>query len=65
MTDERVIYRVRKTVLEMLKDRGYKVADAEIEEPFETFEERYAKVQTLNFLAHRQIQSTLPIAAEN
>jgi hypothetical protein len=44
MTDERVIYRVRKTVLEMLKDRGYKVADAEIEEPFEVFEERYAKV---------------------
>ena len=65
MTDERVIYRVRKTVLEMLKDRGYGVATADIEEPFETFEERYSKDQKLNFLAHRPIQSSIPIAADN
>ena len=37
MTDERVLYRVRKTVLEMLKDRNYNVADAELEESYEDF----------------------------
>ena len=41
MTDERVLYRVRKTVLEMLRDRGYNIADAEIEEQYEDFEHRY------------------------
>lgn len=35
MTEERVAYRVRKTVYEMLKDRGYNIAEALIEESFE------------------------------
>ena len=41
MTDERVLYRVRKTILEMLKDRRYNVAEAELEESYEEFEKRY------------------------
>ena len=31
LTDERILYRCRKTVLEMLRDRGYEIGDAEIE----------------------------------
>jgi len=58
MTDERVLYRVRKTVLEMLKDRNYNIADAEIEETFEEFEQRYSSKPQLNFLAHRPIQAS-------
>ena len=57
MTDERVIYRVRKTVLEMLKDRGYNVADAAIEESFEEFEKNFSKAPNINFITHRPVQS--------
>ena len=38
LTDERVLYRTRRTVLEMLRDRGYEIGDPEIEETFEDFE---------------------------
>ena len=38
LTDERVLYRCRKTVLEMLRDRGYEIGDPQIEETFEEFE---------------------------
>ena len=37
LSDERVLYRTRKTVLEMLRDRGYEIGDGEIEENFEEF----------------------------
>ena len=40
LTDTRVMYRCRKTVLEMLQDRGYDIGDAEIEESYEEFEAR-------------------------
>ena len=40
LTDTRVLYRCRRTVLEMLRDRGYEIGDAEIEESFEDFEPR-------------------------
>lgn len=35
MSEERVAYRVRKTVYEMLRDRGYNIAEALIEETYE------------------------------
>lgn len=41
MGEERVLYRVRKTVFEMLRDRGYKITDAQIEESYEEFEKTY------------------------
>ncbi len=41
LTDERILYRVRKTVLQMLRDRGYEIGDAEIEETYEEFEKQY------------------------
>ena len=40
LTDNRVLYRCRRTVLEMLRDRNYEIGDAEIEESFEEFEAR-------------------------
>ena len=64
-SEERVIYRVRKTVLEMLRDRGYGVADAEIEESFEEFEQRYAKNSNINLIAQRPQVSGLPIVADD
>ena len=35
--DERTFYRVRRTTLEMLRDRGYEQADGAVEESFEKF----------------------------
>ena len=37
LTEERARYRVRKTVLEMLRDRDYETGSAELEETFEEF----------------------------
>ena len=59
-SDERVLYRVRKTVLEMLKDRGYQVADASIEESFEDFEKSFKNKPIQNIVAYRPYQSCAP-----
>ena len=40
LTDERVLYRCHRTVNEMLKDRGYNIGDAALEESYEEFTER-------------------------
>lgn len=56
MTEERVLYRVRKTVFEMLRDRGYQISDAQIEESFEDFEKSYLEQKQINFIAHRPIE---------
>ena len=34
-SDNRILYRCHKTVLEMLKDRGYEIGDDLIEETYE------------------------------
>ena len=55
LTDERILYRVRKTVLQMLRDRGYEIGDAEIEETYEEFEKQYLAKPYMNFIAKRPI----------
>ena len=37
LTEERVEFQVRRTVFEMLNDRGYETGDAEMEESYEDF----------------------------
>ena len=53
LSDERVLYRTRKTVLEMLRDRGYEIGDGEIEESFEEFAQRYLNKPQMSFIAKR------------
>ena len=58
MTDERVLYRVRKTVFEMLKDRGYQISkEDQIDQSFEDFEKEIALKPSMNFLALRPVNS--------
>ena len=64
-SDERVLYRVRKTVLEMLKDRGYQVADASIEESFEDFEKSFKNKPIQNIVAYRPYQSCALTTADD
>ena len=57
LTDSRVLFRCRRTVLEMLRDRGYQIGDAEIEETFEEFEPRFLEkpdnAKSLNMIVKR------------
>jgi len=62
LTDERVLYRCRKTVLEMLRDRGYEIGDPEIEETFEEFENRNLTHRSLNMIVTRPIPGRTSIA---
>ena len=39
----------------MLRDRGYEVGDAEIEESFEDFEQKHMSVKSMNMIATRPI----------
>ena len=49
--DERMFYRVRKTTLEMLRDRGYELHGA-LDEDFDTFKQRLVE-QKINMLLFR------------
>ena len=55
LTDERILYRTRKTVLEMLRDRGYEVSEDELEETYEEFEKRFVNNTKMNFVAKRPV----------
>ena len=45
---------MRKTVLEMIKDRGFNVGNAELEESYETFAKRLEKSpNSLNIIAKK------------
>ena len=60
LTDERIFYRTRKTVLEMLRDRGYEIGDDEIEETYEDFEKKYlTSPKILSFIARRPVQGAM------
>lgn len=60
LTDERIFYRTRKTVLEMLRDRGYEIGDDEIEETYEEFEKKYlASPKILSFIARRPVHGAM------
>ena len=61
LTDERILYRCRKTVLEMLRDRGYEIGDAEIEETFEEFEQRGLNLK-MNMIVTRPIPGRTSVA---
>ena len=52
-TDERVLWRVRRTLYQMLADRGYEISEADIWETFEDFLENYSKKPNLSFVARR------------
>ena len=58
LSDERILYRTRKTVLEMLRDRGYEIGDGEIEETFEEFEQRYLNKPQMSFIAKKPVQGS-------
>ena len=63
LTDSRVLYRCRRTVLEMLQDRGYEIGQAEIEETFDEFEARQLTKANLNIIAMRPIPGRTTTAA--
>lgn len=68
LTDSRVLYRCRRTVLEMLRDRGYEIGDAEIEESFEEFEPRLGDTgnnNSLNMIVKRPTGSVMTDEAGN
>lgn len=52
-----MLYRVRKTVLTMLRDRGYEIGDADLEETYEEFEAKYLVKPQLNLVAKRPVAS--------
>ena len=55
--DERMFYRVRKTTLEMLRDRGYELPEGAIEEDFEAFKLRFDENKNFNMLIYRPCQN--------
>lgn len=47
-------YKIRKTVLQMLEDRKYKVLQSEINQDFETFKSNYRNKSDMNFLVQKE-----------
>lgn len=50
-----VSYRTRKTVLEILRDRGYEINDGDINQSIEDFKSDYESKPSQNFIAKRQV----------
>jgi hypothetical protein len=60
LTDERIFYHTRKTVLEMLRDRDYEIGDDEINETYEDLEKKYlTSPKIVNFIARRPVQGSM------
>lgn len=52
-----LLYRVRKTVLQMLKDRGYVVSEKKLKETKQEFEDTFKGTrETLNMLVTKKKQ---------
>lgn len=65
LTDQRIQYRCQRTVLEMLKDRGYDIEDDAIEETFEEFEDRNLNSKNLHMIVRRPIPGRVaPVEAD-
>ncbi len=41
MDDTSMVFRIKKTLLQMLRDRGYKVSESELTMPLEEFKASY------------------------
>ena len=54
VSDERVQWRVRKTVLEMLRDRGYDTKNQENEQTFEDYLKIVESGNTVNIIAYKR-----------
>ena len=52
LPEERVQFRVRKTVLEMLDDRGFDTGHVELEEDFEVFKKRFEENGPMNIITY-------------
>ena len=52
LPEERVQFRVRKTVLEMLDDRGYDTGNVELEEDFDVFKARFEENGPMNIITY-------------
>lgn len=50
-----VSFRTRKTVLEILRDRGYEINDNDINQSFEDFKSDYETKPSQNFIAKREV----------
>lgn len=51
-----LLYRVRKTVLQMLKDRGYIVSDSKLNEKKDEFAKKYNRSRdSLNLLVQKRV----------
>lgn len=63
LTEERILYRCRKTVLEMLRDRGYNIGDGEIGETFEEFEQHFSQRPNISIIVKRPVKGSQASAA--
>ena len=55
LNDDQVQYRTRKTVLEILRDRGFEIDDDDIEQSFDEFKKNMETKPSMNFIAKRAV----------
>jgi DNA-directed RNA polymerases I, II, and III subunit RPABC1 len=57
LSDEMVSYRTRKTVLEILRDRGYEINDNDINQSLDDFKDNLLSKPSQNFIAKREVSN--------